>query len=272
MRKLAAALLACLVLFTGAAFAQQDEALLTTYDLVASADYQLNNADSFAMDVIYDLAMTAEGQSIAMNVKADMKFIKDPLKMKIGLNIDASSQPESIKIGGDIYCRAENGELALYATIEGETVRIAIPGYEGLLASAAGSNTNAGSSYKSLSYERTEKLSGREVYVIKATPKLDGASKEMISTLGSSLSISNFATSLENLELMLYINTKTYQYVRMEANLTQLTNEMLSAMDGGVTVEKYVMRMDFHDINRVKSFDVPKSVINKAKDLSSLEF
>lgn len=272
MRKLAAALLACLVLFTGAAFAQQDEALLTTYDLVASADYQLNNADSFAMDVIYDLAMTAEGQSIAMNVKADMKFIKDPLKMKIGLNIDASSQPESIKIGGDIYCRAENGELALYATIEGETVRIAIPGYEGLLASAAGSNTNAGSSYKSLSYERTEKLNGREVYVIKATPKLDSASKEMISTLGSSLSISNFATSLENLELMLYIDTKTYQYVRMEANLTQLTNEMLSAMDGGVTVEKYVMRMDFHDINRVKSFDVPKSVINKAKDLSSLEF
>ncbi len=294
MKKIALILTIVMILSMSAAFAQpgeMDAPLLTTYDLVAAADQQLNNAESFEMDMNIVLAMSAEGESVAVNMDANMKFILDPLTMAMTFNAAMPSELDE-EIGAEIYLRTEDGAPVLYAEVMGEAVRMSMAGIEDLGAmfaemfgemnidlEEAASNPQ---DYESLAYIGEGVVNGRQVYVIQAKPSIPvEAMQDIFSAMGMDdifsamgMSFSTFFSAYKNMTFIYYIDKATYQYVRMEMDLAGVMRQVMANMgitdDVDVSIDEYSVVMDIKDINKVKQFDVPKRILNNAEDLGDL--
>ncbi len=296
MKKIAIIISVLMILSTGAAFALPSEAILTTYDVVAAADQQLNIAESFAMDMKLVLAMSAEGESVAVAMDAGMKFILDPLTMR--MTFDMTIEPElDEKISAEIYLRTEDGALVLYAETEGEAIRMPLGSLEELTAMftamfsemgfseemlSAESSASSPDDYERLAFMGESTVNGKKVYVIEAVPKIpSGEMQEIFGAMGMDamfedmgMSMSAFLTAYENMAFTYYIDKATYQYVRMEMDLTGVMRKVMANMgileEVGVSFDQYSIVIDISDINKVKPFDVPKRILNNAEDMGDL--
>ena len=299
MKKIALILTVLMILSAGTALAQQgaaDAPIITTYDVVAAADKQLNEAESFAMDMKLVLAMSAEGESVAVAMDAGMKFILDPLTMQLVL--DAATIPEiGEKISAEIYLRTEDGALVIYGEAQGEAFRVPLGSVEELTAMftamlsemgiseemiSAESAVSTPEDYERLAYIGESTVNGKKVYVIEMEPRIPVKEmQEIFDAMGmgelfseAGVNMSTFLSAYEDLTYTYYIDKATYQYVRMEMDLTGVMRRVMANMglleDVDVNINEYSVVIDIKDINKVKPFDVPKRILNNAEDLGGL--
>ncbi len=293
MKKIALILTVLMILSAGAAFALPGEAdapMLTTYEVVAAADQQLNEAESFEMDLMLVLAMSAEGENVAANIDANMKFILDPLAF--AMVFDMAIVPELDEaISAEIYLRTEDGVPVIYAEAQDEVIRMSLEGLEELIAmlsSEMGDLFEAETApvspedYDRMAFMGETTLNGKTVYIIEAEPSIPVKEMQdvfsamglddMYSELG--ISTSAFISAYEGMTFTYYIDRATHQYVRMEMDLTGIMRNMMASMgltdEVYVSIDQYSVVIDIKDINKVKPFDVPKRILNNAEDMGDL--
>ena len=294
MKKIALIMTMILILSSGAAFAlpgEMEAPMLTTYDVVAAADKQLNDAESFEMDMQLKLAMSAEGESVAIGMGANMKFILDPLTMQMLFDMTVAPELDE-EISADVYLRTEDGALVLYAEAEGEAMRMSLGGMEEMagmftdMFGEMGIDLEAAASspedYERLAFIGEATVNGKNVYVIEAEPRIpvgeiqkifgEMGMDDMFSAMG--MSISTFFSAYEGMTFTYYIDKATYQYVRMEMDLSGVMRQVMANMglteDVDLSIDQYSIVMDIKDINKVKAFDVPKRILDNAEDLGDM--
>ncbi len=299
MKKIALIMTVLMILSAGAAFAQPgvaDAPLLTTYDVVAAADQQLNFAESFAMDMKLVLAMSAEGESVAVTVDAGMKFILDPLTMQ--MVFDMTIEPELDEaISAEMYLRTEDGVLVMYAETEGEAIRMPLGNVEEMAAMftamfsemgiseemlSSESSVSSPEDYERLAFKGESTVNGKKVYVIEAVPRIPaGEIQDLFGSMGMDamfsemgMSMSAFLTAYENMAFTYYIDKATYQYVRMEMDLTGVMRSVMANMglleEVDVSFDEYSIVIDISDVDKVKRIEVPRRILNNAEDMGDL--
>ncbi len=86
--------------------------------------------------------------------------------------------------------------------------------------------------------------------------------------------MSTFLSAYENMDFTYYIDKATYQYVRMEIDLTGVMRSVMANMgaleEADMSFDQYSIVMDISDINKVKPFGVPKRILNNAEDMGDM--
>lgn len=284
MRIIAIVMTILMILSAGAAYAapgEMDSPLLTTYDLIAAADKQMENVKSFEADINFKLALNMDGEKATADTKLAMKFMLDPLTAKLDLDMATKDDTNSHKANMEAYLRNEDGDVALYLYQDGEAVRVSVTTALGAVVYSLYEYVDSvEASYEKLAYVGESTINGRSVYIIEAKPKF-APDKEAIESILDSLAegtvMQGFAASgtllaMKKIAFTCYIDKETYQYVRIEADLAGAAGNLFSELDiesensfYGFNVERYSLSIDFKNINKVKKFDVPQSIVKEAE-------
>ncbi|MEL7610494.1 MAG: DUF6612 family protein [Bacillota bacterium] len=266
-----AALLAFFILFAGTAQA------LTVNELLQSATEKMETATGFTAKSTVDLNMSVQDEKLAIRIVSDIKFVRDPLllKMKNTVTVDNERQKS------EIYAQLEENELAIYTVMGKAVSRAALPMTEDALAqsTAAALSEQYLDSYKELKYFGKDKINGKHVYVL--TARLDATAVrdqvessmtgDILDAIGTQY-LDAILSSMDDVPVTLYIQQSTRQFVRIEIDMSELMNTVfekigtLAEETSGMKVDRYFITVDMSNINKVKPFKIPASVMKAAQD------
>lgn len=84
-------------------------------DIMKKAEEALENVGSMNYDMVMDMEMSAQGQTMASSTSGQIAYIADPLKMKMDMTVDAGGQSTAMQM----YAEQIGDDYAMYMSMDG---------------------------------------------------------------------------------------------------------------------------------------------------------
>lgn len=243
---------------------------LTANELMKSAGEKMSAATGYETKSNIDLVMSADGEQVAIAMTFKAKFRLDPLCVKMDATIDVYGEKEKV----NMYIQIEDDQLVTYVVEGKEVLKTTQPLSDDALAQLTGTASPEKylDSYKKVSYVGNDRINGKNVYVLTAqldATAMEGQIKEQMEGLSNTDNrvIDSILKNMKDVPVTFYIDQNTHNYVRMEIDMTNLMNKVFKALGSdfaNVKIDKYSMTIDYSNINKVKPFSIPSSIIKKA--------
>lgn len=243
---------------------------LTVSELMQSTEEKMVAVTGYEMKSKLDLVMSAADEKLDLSMVLKGKFRLDPLCVKMQTTIALFGEKEKM----DMYMQVEDGELAVYVVAGKEVIRSTMPLSDDVLSQMTGASSPDQylDSYKKAEHTGNGKVNGKNVYIVTLLLDAEAMEAQFEGEMAGMLisdqrSIKKILSSMEDMPVTLYIDQKTHYIVRMEMDMTNLMNKILKAVGGelnGIQVDKYSAVFDYSNMNKVKPFSIPSSIIKKA--------
>ena len=260
-------LLAAVVLFAASA-----AGALTLPELMQAAQAGMAEAKSYELKLTANVSMSALGESMEMKTIMNIKYLGDPLIMKMTGTVNSTDGKSKI----EEYLRAEDEYMAVYTVEKGGVSKSKYSLSADPLQMVGLPSRNYLDDYKNFKYEGTAKLGGKTVYVVSAKLNFKEANDQLANQytgLSSVMGTLKFNGDID-VSVKMYIDPKTMLMVRQEIDMAEMMKEVFRQFgelvgDTGtdfvdIDIKQYTMTFDFKNINKVKKFSIPSSVIKKA--------
>lgn len=250
-------------------------------DVLTKAQENSNNAKNMDVTGTLKMTMSAEGETLDMNMDMNMAIFTDPYKAKIGMTLemgalgtqstemylitDADKYYTYILIDGAWY-KQEMNKAAFESSVSGYNSTV----YTDILAECEKDFTmsEVEENGKSL-YKLEGKLTGESMKkMVEATGALDQLKDSGIDT-----SVASAYENAGDLKMVVYIYKDTYEFYKMSMDMKDMMESIMNSTStdasGTVTVDNCTMDMEYTNINSATEFELPEEA-KDASDISGL--
>lgn len=247
-------------------------------DVLTKAQENSTNAKSMDVTGTLKMTMSADGETLDMNIDMNMAIFADPYKAKIDMAIEmgalgASSTEMYLMPDADKYYTYILADGAWYkqemdkSVFESSVSAYNSTAYTDILAECEKDFTmsEVEENGKSL-YKLEGKLTGESMKkMVEATGALDQLKDSGIDT-----SVASIYENAGDLKMVVYIYKDTYEFYKMSMDMKDMMEGIMNSTSTDtsktVTIDNCTMDMEYTNINSATEFELPE----EAKDASDL--
>ena len=246
---------------------------VTADSLMEEVAANMENVDSAHMNLVANIVMGIKQSGISMDLKMDidmdMEVTNDPAAAHIQADLSMSLMGISMEM--ESYSVEEAGKLVTYSGTAGEWTRQE----QSLDQKSAGMNAmiTGGTSYEL--QDKTEKVDGREVYVLNG--KVSGKYMEgVMGDVSNGMGSVPIDWSKMEMDMVIKIDKKTKRPVEAEIDCGDTLGELMKGSmgaagvdDAEISIDEFVMTCTYKSFNDVDEIVVPEDVKAAAKSVGS---
>ena len=247
---------------------------------LAESQKALENMESISYEMVMDMNLSADGESVDMTSKMNLDMILDPLAMYMTGTVNSAGTIQEV----EYYYVTEGSDLIMYMEMEGEWYKMSMGDVNTYLENS--DPTNGLDMY--LEAFDTIRIEGQDVVLGKPATKIycelsDAYIEEALQTVGvlsqSGLELGDATKDMmENVIGMMkgfgyemWVDNENGQLVKVRMDMTELMGSIMSEVmkaaaesdpeaaeeAGSVTIGKVVVEMIVSGINTVKEINLP---------------
>lgn len=241
----------------------------------------LGTVESYNLAMDMDMEMSAQGESLVMDTKAEGSYIADPMKMSLKMNMDMGELYGSMEML--MYADTDGTNFTTYMSADGGSTwtKQAMAGAEDFAQYDVEESLSLYmSNVESFKENGTEAINGSEATrydgliseaALNDVMETSGVDQQLASLNLSPEQAAEFYKDLGDLPISIWIDNESGLPVKYEMDMKQmmqkLMDNMMDAMgdetaDVELTIDAMLISMTMSDYNNVADFEIPEAAKN----------
>ncbi len=226
-------------------------------NIMQQAIENINSLKSMSAEMVIEMEMGAEGQTMEMITTMTEKIINEPILMEIDMDMDVNIAGQSQKVESKVYGEVVDGDLIVYTGMDGQWVKMTQSGMDDLQhydnAEALKIYLEAIEDFKKVG---TENINGVEAdkYEGVITDKYftdlleqSGMDTQLgIDDIDDDVTISSLFEGVDSVPISIWISTKDIMPIKYDLDMTAMVKSMMDNLGGadlGISIDKVVTTM-----------------------------